>query len=206
LSDTGHGMDAETRGRVFEPFFTTKKDGGTGLGLSVVYGIVQTHGGFIDVESECGRGTTVTIFLPISAQANLSPESQSNGRKEVFSLGQTIFVVEDEPHMLELVRLSARKRGFRVFTSADGEQAVELYRKHWKEIDAVVLDWGLPRLDGVAVFHKLKEINPAVTVIGVSGYIDFEVKERMLRAGVRDFLQKPCTPNEILEKVLSSVQ
>jgi DNA-binding response OmpR family regulator len=146
----------------------------------------------------------VKIFLPIPSQANLFLDSQPNGRKEIFSVGQTVLIVEDEPHMLELVRLSAEKRGFRVFTSADGEQAVELYQKHWKEIDVVVLDWGLPRLDGVAVFHKLKEINPAVTVIGISGYLDFDLKDRMLREGVRDFLQKPCTPNEILEKVLSS--
>jgi PAS domain S-box-containing protein len=206
VSDTGLGMDAETRRRVFEPFFTTKKDGGTGLGLSVVYGIVQSHEGFIDLESESTRGTAIKIFLPVPSQANLFLESQANGRKEVFTVGQTILIVEDEPHMLELVRLSAEKRGFRAFTATDGEQAVELYQKHWKEIDAVVLDWGLPRLDGSAVYRKLKEINLKVTVIGVSGYLDFDLKDKMLREGVRDFLQKPCTPNEILEKVLSSAQ
>ena len=204
VSDTGQGMDAQTRQRVFEPFFTTKKDGGTGLGLSVVYGIVQTHGGFVDIESERGAGTILKIFLPIVSQADVFLESQPNGRKQVYSVGQTILIVEDEPHMRELVRLSAEKRGFRVFTSADGEQAVDLYQKHWKKIDVVVLDWGLPRLDGSAVYCKLKEINPAVTVIGVSGYLDVDLKDRMLREGVRDFLQKPCTPNEILEKVLSS--
>jgi PAS domain S-box-containing protein len=206
LGDTGGGMDVETRRRVFEPFFTTKKDGGTGLGLSVVYGIVQTHGGFIDLESENTGGTVVKIFLPIPSQAQLTLETQPDGRKEVFSVGQTILVVEDEPHMLDLIRLSAEKRGFRVFSAADGEQAVKLYEKRWQEIDAVVLDWGLPRLDGSAVYRKIKEINPRVTVIGVSGYLDFDLKERMLREGVRDFLQKPCTPNEILEKVLSSAQ
>jgi signal transduction histidine kinase/ActR/RegA family two-component response regulator len=204
VSDTGLGMDGEIRRRVFEPFFTTKKEGGTGLGLSVVYGIVQDHGGFIDLESAREEGTTVMIFLPIPSQADLSLQSQPNGRKEVFSIGHTILIAEDEVHMLELLRLSAEKRGFRVFTAHDGEQAVETYQKHWKEIDVVVLDWGLPRLDGVAVFHKLKEINPAVTVIGISGYLDFDLKDRMLREGVRDFLQKPCTPNEILEKVMSS--
>ncbi|HSF58204.1 MAG TPA: PAS domain-containing protein [Candidatus Binatia bacterium] len=203
LSDTGHGMDAVTQRRVFEPFFTTKKDAGTGLGLSVVYGIVQSHGGLIDLESESGSGTTIKIFLPIPRQANFFLESQPNDRKQVLSVGQTILVVEDEPHMLELVRLSAEKRGFRVFTARDGEEAVELYQKHWKEIDVVVLDWGLPRLDGRAVFRELKEINPKVTVIGVSGYLDFNLRDQMLKEGVRDFLQKPCTPNEILEKVLS---
>ena len=203
VSDTGVGIDEKIRQRAFEPFFTTKKDGGTGLGLSVVYGIVQTHGGFIDLENRSTGGTAVKIFLPIPLQANLALEYQPNGRKEIFSGDQTILVVEDEPHMLELVRLSAEKRGFRVFIAQNGEQAVELHQGHWKEIDAVVLDWGLPGLDGSAVFRKLKEINPKVTVIGVSGYLDFDLKDRMLREGVRDFLQKPCTPNEILEKVLS---
>jgi PAS domain S-box-containing protein len=206
VSDTGLGMDDKIRQRVFEPFFTTKKEGGTGLGLSVVYGIVQTHGGFIDLESQREEGTTVMIFLPIPSQAHLFLESQPNGRKEVFSIGQTILMVEDEAHMLELLRLSAEKRGFRVFTAHDGEQALEVYQKHWKEIDVVVLDWGLPRLDGGTVFRKLKEINLKVTVIGISGYLDFGLKDSMLREGVRDFLQKPCTPAEILGKVLSSCQ
>jgi PAS domain S-box-containing protein len=206
VSDNGLGMDDQTRERAFEPFFTTKKDGGTGLGLSVVYGIVQTHRGFIDLERSKDGGTTVKIFLPIPAQADLSLESQKNGRQEVFSIGETILIVDDEARLLELVRLSAEKRGFRVLTAHDGEHAVEVYQEHSKEIDVVVLDWGLPRLDGSAVFRKLKEINPKVTVIGISGYLDFDLRDRMLKEGVRDFLQKPCTPNEILEKVLFSCQ
>jgi CheY-like chemotaxis protein len=204
VSDNGLGMDDQTRERAFEPFFTTKKDSGTGLGLSVVYGIVQTHRGFIDLERSKDGGTTVKIFLPIPAQADLSPKSQKNGRQEVFSIGETILIVDDEARLLELVRLSAEKRGFRVLTAHDGEQAVEVYQAHSKEIDVVVLDWGLPRLDGGAVFRKLKEINPKVTVIGISGYLDFDLRDRMLKEGVRDFLQKPCTPNEILEKVLQA--
>jgi PAS domain S-box-containing protein len=206
VSDNGLGMDDQTRERAFEPFFTTKKDGGTGLGLSVVYGIVQTHRGFIDLERSKDGGTTVKIFLPIPAQADLSLESQKNGRQEVFSIGETILIVDDEARLLELVRLSAEKRGFRVLTAHDGEQAVDVYQAHAKEIDVVVLDWGLPRLDGGGVFRKLKEINPKVTVIGISGYLDFDLRDRMLKEGVRDFLQKPCTPNEILEKVLLSCQ
>ncbi|MGB7949121.1 MAG: PAS domain-containing protein [Candidatus Binatia bacterium] len=203
VSDTGVGMDTETRRRVFEPFFTTKKAGGTGLGLSVVYGIVQAHGGLIDLESQNTRGTTFKIFLPVASTETILLEYQPNGRTEGSPVGQTILIVEDEPHMLDLVRLSAEKRGFRVFTASDGEQAVELYQQHWREIDAVVLDWGLPRLDGSAVYRKLKEINQKVDVIGISGYLDFELRDKMLKEGVRDFLQKPCTPNEILAKVLS---
>jgi CheY-like chemotaxis protein len=203
VSDTGIGMDAETRQRVFEPFFTTKKDGGTGLGLSVVYGIVQAHRGFIDVESESARGTTFKIFLPLASQKVFHLGYQPNGRNEAVPAGKSLLIVEDEPHMLDLLRLSAERQSFRVFTAIDGERAVAVYEKNWKEIDLVVLDWGLPRLDGSAVFRKLKEINPHVTVIGISGYLGFELKDRMLKEGVREFLQKPCTPNEILAKAVS---
>jgi PAS domain S-box-containing protein len=206
VSDNGFGMDDQTRERAFEPFFTTKKDGGTGLGLAVVYGIVQTHRGFINLARSKEGGTSVQIFLPVPAKANLSLESQANGHEEVSSIGGTILLVDDEALLLELVRLSAEKRGFRVFTAHDGEEAVEVYQKHAKEIDVVVLDWGLPRLDGRAVFRKLKEMNPKVKVIGISGYLEFDLRDRMLKEGVRDFLQKPCTPNEILEKVLLSSQ
>jgi PAS domain S-box-containing protein len=207
ISDTGTGMDDETRQRVFEPFFTTKREqGGTGLGLSVAYGIVQAHGGFIGVESETERGTRFTLFLPIPAQTTLPVEPRKDGLKERFSTGETLLVVEDETHLLELVRLTAEKRGFRVFAAKDGVEAIEVYQKHWKEIDTVLLDWGLPRLGGSAVFRKLKEMNPRVKVIGVSGYLDFDLRDNMLREGVQDFLQKPCTANEILAKVLSYSQ
>ena len=207
VSDTGVGMDDETRERVFEPFFTTKKaTGGTGLGLSVVYGIVQAHGGLIGVESETQRGTIFALFLPIPSQTPLRLDPMRDGIEERFSTGQTLLIVEDETHLLELVRLTAEKRGFRVFAAKDGEEAIEVYQKHWNEIDTVLLDWGLPRLGGTSVFRKLKELNPRVKVIGVSGYLDFDLRDSMLREGVQDFLQKPCTANEILAKVLSSPQ
>jgi nitrogen-specific signal transduction histidine kinase/CheY-like chemotaxis protein len=207
ISDTGTGMDDEIRQRVFEPFFTTKREqGGTGLGLSVVYGIVQAHGGFIGVESETEQGTRFTLFLPIAAQTTLPVEPRRHGQEERLSTGETLLVVEDETHLLELVRLTAEKRGFRVFAAKDGVEAIEVYQEHWREIDTVLLDWGLPRLGGSAVFRKLKEMNPRVKVIGVSGYLESNLRDNMLREGVQDFLQKPCTANEILAKVLSYSQ
>jgi PAS domain S-box-containing protein len=207
VSDTGAGMDDDIRQRVFEPFFTTKSEkGGTGLGLSVVYGIVQAHHGFIDVESATGRGTTFKLFLPIYSQTAALLEPESEARKDIPSTGATVLIVEDETHLRELIKSSAQKRGFRVLTAKDGEEALHVYQNHWQQIDSVLLDWGLPRLGGTAVFRKLKEMNPQVQVIGVSGYVDFELRESMLKEGVRDFLQKPCTPDEILRKVLSSCQ
>jgi two-component system, cell cycle sensor histidine kinase and response regulator CckA len=158
------------------------------------------------VESQAKHGTSFKLFLPIYSQTVAPLEPESKGRKEVLSTGTTVLIVEDETHLRELIRLSAQKRGFRVLTAKDGEEALDVYQNHWQQIDSVLLDWGLPRLGGSAVFRKLKEMNPAVQVIGVSGYVDFELRESMLKEGVRDFLQKPCTPDEILGKVLSSCQ
>ena len=207
VSDTGAGMNDDIRQRVFEPFFTTKSEkGGTGLGLSVVYGIVQAHQGFIDVESATEHGTTFKVFLPIYSQAIAPLEPEAEARKEILSTRATVLIVEDETNLRELIKLSAQKRGLRVLTAKDGEEAVDVYQNHWQQIDSVLLDWGLPRLGGSAVFRKLKEMNPQVQVIGVSGYVDFELRETMLKEGVLDFLQKPCTPDEILRKMLSTCQ
>jgi two-component system, cell cycle sensor histidine kinase and response regulator CckA len=207
VSDTGTGMDDEIRQRVFEPFFTTKKEeGGTGLGLSVVYGIAQAHRGFIDTESERNRGTIFKLYLPIPSQTAQALEINASDGKAALSNGETLLIVEDEPHLLELVRISAEKRGFRVLTARDGEEALKIYHERWREIDVVLLDWGLPRLGGRAVFRKLNEINPQVKVIGISGYLNSDLKNSLLAEGVQDFLEKPCAPNKILEKVLSSCQ
>jgi two-component system cell cycle sensor histidine kinase/response regulator CckA len=207
VSDTGTGMDDETRQRAFEPFFTTKSAaGGTGLGLSVVYGIVQAHRGFIDIESERNRGTLFKLYFPIPSQAAKALGTQPSDGKAALSNGETLLIVEDEPQLLELVRISAEKRDFRVLTARDGEEALQLYHDHWRDIDVVLLDWGLPRLGGSAVFRKLKELNPQVKVIGLSGYLNSDLKNSLLTEGVQDFIEKPCAPNEILEKVLASCQ
>ncbi|HEY2989345.1 MAG TPA: ATP-binding protein [Candidatus Binatia bacterium] len=203
ISDTGAGMDESTRRRIFEPFFTTKQaSGGSGLGLSVVFGIVQAHGGLIDVESEAGRGTTFRLYFPAPSQPVAALELKEESPKRVVGSGETILVVDDEPYLLELIKSSAEKRGFQMLTAGDGLEALQVYRMHLGEIDVVVLDWGLPGLGGAAVFRGLKELNPQVNVVGVTGYLDPEVKSAMLQEGVRGFLQKPCGPDDILEKVL----
>jgi len=202
VSDTGTGMDEETRRRIFEPFFTTKQaKGGTGLGLSVVYGIVREHGGLIDVVTENGGGATFKLYLPLLPEAMMSLENEAGTSERVLGAGKMILIVEDEVHFLSLLKSTAEKKGIRVVTAADGKEAIEVYENHRGEVDLVLLDWGLPGFDGSAVFRKLKELNPQVKVIGITGYIEPGVKDRMLKEGVQEFLQKPCLPSEIFERV-----
>jgi two-component system, cell cycle sensor histidine kinase and response regulator CckA len=194
-------MDEATLRRVFEPFFTTKEaTGGTGLGLSVVYGIVQAHGGSIEVESAPGRGTTVALFFPLPSRAAVDFELKRDEPAKIAGGGATLLVVDDEAYLVALLKTAAELRGFRVLTASDGVEAVEVYERNQKGIDVVVLDCGLPKLGGPAVFAKLKELNPEVVVIGVTGYLDPNIKSAMLQQGLREFLHKPCTPDEILAK------
>ncbi|HTM10059.1 MAG TPA: ATP-binding protein [Verrucomicrobiae bacterium] len=202
IADQGVGMDDHTKRRVFEPFFTTKQPtGGTGLGLSVVYGIVKAHGGTAEVESEPGRGTTLKLFFPVPARLPALPAARTAPPRAVRGRGETILVVDDEPHLRELICAGAERRGFRALAARDGDEAVEVYRVHRDAIAVVVLDWGLPGLDGAAVLARLKEMNPDVDVIGISGYLELDMKERMVALGVREFLHKPCAPEEIFEKI-----
>ncbi len=202
ISDTGIGMDAAKRSRIFEPFFTTKQaGGGTGLGLAVVYGIVQAHGGVIDVVSAPGGGTTFKLYLPIPARP---PEEASRPEAQEPMAGSgTLLVIDDEPLLARLVKEAAEKRGFRVLTAGDGLEAVAMFEKHAAEIEGVVLDCGLPKMSGPEVFRRIKELKSDIVVIGVTGYLDPEVKSRLLQEGVREFLHKPCSPDEILAKLQS---
>jgi PAS domain S-box-containing protein len=200
--DTGTGMNEETRRRIFDPFYTTKEQGkGTGLGLAVVYGVVQSHHGFIDVESELGRGTTFRLYFPIS-----STDEQAGDIPlitESFSIGgtETILVVEDEEALIEMVRLLLESKGYKVLTAQDGKEAVELYRQHKQEIDIVLTDMGLPGMTGADEFKMLKEIAPNVKVIFASGFFEPVIKSDLYIAGAKGFIQKPYSPDEILRQI-----
>jgi signal transduction histidine kinase/ActR/RegA family two-component response regulator len=202
ISDDGLGMDDNTRRRLFEPFFTTKQPtGGTGLGLSVVYGIVQAHGGTIEVESEPGQGATLNLFFPVPVTMAAPQPARDAATRAARGHGETILVVDDEPHLRELISSGAERRGFKAIAAADGPEALEIFRAKRDAIAVVVLDWGLPGLDGTAVFNALKEIKPDVDVIGISGYLEPEMQERVLKLGVREFLHKPCAPEEIFDRI-----
>jgi PAS domain S-box-containing protein len=208
VSDTGTGMDESIRKRIFEPFFTTKDVGkGTGLGLSVVYGIVQNHGGFIDVESKPGTGTCFRLYLParLSGLSHEQPIVDLDTETTATSNGvATVLVVEDEQNMLNVLERILLQHGYKVLKATDGEKALEIYRCHYQAIDVVLLDIGLPKISGHDVLLEIKNENPDVKIIVASGYLEPELKAQVDLAGVNHFLHKPYMLDEVV-KVVQSV-
>ncbi len=206
VTDSGHGMDELTRSRIFEPFFTTKEKGkGTGLGLAVVYGIMKTHRGFIDVKSQSGVGTTFSCFMPVSWGRAPSIEKIVETNEEYVMGKETILLVEDEDVLLESLSVLLEGNGYHVLTARDGEEAVDVYRDNHGEIALVVTDIGLPKLSGWDAFLQMKRINPHVKAIVSSGYLDPKIKEEKSNQGVSDYILKPYQPVEILKRVRGAI-
>lgn len=202
VGDTGVGMDETVRSRLFEPFFTTKgRERGTGLGLAVAYGIVKSHRGFIEAESELGQGTTFRIYLPVDSLEREPPAAAAEPKDTARGAG-TILLVEDEPLLLEVMRSLLEHKGYQVLEATDGLEAVEMYQRHHPQIDLVIADLGLPKLGGWEAFLKMKAINGSVRALFASGYLDPDLRNNILRhEGPLDFIQKPYVPNEIFRKV-----
>jgi two-component system, cell cycle sensor histidine kinase and response regulator CckA len=202
VSDTGQGMDQVTKRRIFEPFFTTKEKGkGTGLGLATVYGIVESHGGFIDVDSEEGMGSTFHVYFPTQLAIPEIAPTGALSMDDVPGGTETILLVEDEEMLREMLKAILSAKGYQVLTAGDGIEAVELYALHRETIHLVVADVGLPRLAGSEVFLRLKQTNPGVRVILASGFLEPAMKAEMFKAGAKDFIQKPYQPNDFLKSI-----
>ena len=202
ISDTGEGMDEATYLRVFDPFFTTKEKGkGTGLGLSVVYGVMQSHHGFVDVESSVGHGTTFLLFFPVPPPAAKSVEQLQPEKVRQVGGHETILLVEDEYLLLKRLRKLLKSNGYQIYTATDGKEAMKMFTRHHNKIAAVLSDIGLPKMNGIDVFKKLKEMDPHVKVILASGYFEPDIKLDLQQAGAKGFIQKPYTNNEVLWKL-----
>ena len=188
-----------------EPFYTTKERGkGTGLGLSVVYGVVNNHRGFVQVDSEPGRGTTFSIYLPLGSAAEpVSADGRRAGPE--YDPARTVMLVEDEEMLRELGVMLLEGDGYRVLAAKDGIEAVEMNEAHADEIGLVVCDLGLPRLGGRDVFLRMKEIKPSVRTIVASGYLEPSLRTEILRAGVIDTVQKPYDFRELIERIRSII-
>ncbi|MGW8187351.1 MAG: response regulator, partial [Desulfobacterales bacterium] len=199
VTDSGTGMDPETQKRIFDPFFTTKEIGrGTGLGLASVYGIIKSHGGYIDVVSEEGKGTTFCIYLRVSA--NSLSEAEEN-HSDVKKGKGTVLLVDDEEMVIDVGAEMIKKMGYEVIYTRKGDEALSLYDTHKNSIDLVVLDLIMPGMGGGDTFDGLKKIDPDVKVLLSSGYcIDGQARE-ILNRGCHGFIQKPYNMEALSQKI-----
>ncbi|MBZ5639540.1 MAG: response regulator [Acidobacteriia bacterium] len=198
VQDNGTGMTRDVQARAFDPFFTTKDQGkGTGLGLSMVYGIVKQSGGAVWLDSTPDSGTVVWIYLPrVAAPVETARTAES---RSIEPVDATVLVVEDEPVVRELARQVLTNAGYRVLQATDGEQAIEVSRRHAGTIDLLVTDVVMPRLGGRELVRRLLAERPDVRVIFMSGYPDDAQGLGELAGPVGDFLQKPFAPSRLVE-------
>jgi len=199
VTDSGCGMDELTRDRIFDPFFTTKGMGnGKGLGLASVYGIIKSHGGYIEVESEKGRGSTFNIFLPASRKK--IPEAQVSGGEAATQSG-AILMAEDEDLVLEVGVRFLNKLGYTALVARNGYEAVEVYKEKRDAISLVIMDMIMPHMGGGQAYDKIKKVNPDVKVLLSSGYsIDGQAQE-ILDRGCDGFIQKPFSMEQLADKI-----
>jgi hypothetical protein len=196
VSDTGVGIPREVLDRIFEPFFTTKEQGkGTGLGLSTVIGIVKSHGGFVNVYSEVGSGTSFKIYLPAVQEMEAQPAQEV---EILAGQGELILVVDDEPSIQEITKASLETYNYKILTANDGIEAIAMYAQHKHEISAVLIDMMLPALDGLTAMRTLQKINPQVKIIASSGLMSSSKLAAVMGSGAKTFLSKPYTLKELL--------
>ncbi len=202
VADSGTGMTPEVRNRIFEPFFTTKAaHQGTGLGLAVVYGIVTSHHGFIEVDSVLGAGSTFHIFLPLAVDATVAVPTASNND---FPGGtESILVVDDEGPLRTLLSTAFTRRGYRVTTAATGLEAIEDIGDPGRQLDAVLLDLNMPGTNGVQVLKIIRAGRPNLPVLVISGHIAPEVRSEFELLNQRDFVQKPYRLDEVGRRLRS---
>lgn len=199
VRDNGAGMKPEVRERIFEPFFTTKAKGrGTGLGLSMVYGIVRNHGGYVDVSTEMNKGTEFRIFLP-AARDNGEAKSAASADLPR-GQGERVLVVEDEPMLRELLVDVLTGNGYAALTAANGKEALEVYRRERDSIRLVILDMIMPEMDGAAAFRALRDVDPSLRILISSGFSQDRSVQRLLSEGA-GFIGKPYQTEELLKVV-----
>ncbi|HWO02525.1 MAG TPA: PAS domain S-box protein [Blastocatellia bacterium] len=198
VTDTGTGIPAEILNRVFEPFFTTKEHGkGTGLGLSTVLGIVKSHGGFINVYSEIGRGSQFRLYFP-AAESPLTAQARDERVDVSRGHGELVLVVDDEAAIREITRSTLETFGYSALTASDGTEAIALYAQNKDAIDVVLTDMMMPYLDGTATIRALQRINPRVKIIASTGLTDDGKSAEAAELGVKSFLSKPYTAEELM--------
>jgi len=206
VTDTGHGMDAKTLERVFEPFFTTKPVGkGTGLGLAVVHGIVQSHGGVITVESEVGRGTTFHLYFP--GQIKQAPTAESTECQIPKGHGEKILLLDDEPALTTTMKGLLQRLNYQVSTSNSAREVLRWYQRDASQFDLVITDLTMPEMTGIELARQLRELRPHLPVILASGFSADLNRDTLRASGIYDLLEKPISMNalaEVIQRALTS--
>jgi two-component system cell cycle sensor histidine kinase/response regulator CckA len=203
VTDTGTGMPAHVRERIFEPFFTTKGvNKGTGLGLAVVYGIVASHEGCIDVESEVGQGTTFRVCLPF-ADAHVAAAPTSTKPGEFPGGTESVLVVDDEAPLRQLLETSLSRKGYTVTTAVDGLEAIDFLGRGDRKFQVVLLDLNMPGATGVEVLKVLKATQPDAKVLILTGHLTPESRAQFEQLGQHHFVRKPYTLDALGRQIRS---
>ncbi len=201
ISDTGVGMDEETQAHIFEPFFTTKGIGkGTGLGMSTVYGIVKQNGGFIQIDSEKGNGTTFEIYLPV-VEGSAESKTKKMPSHKVSSGSESVLVVEDDHSLRELVCNVLRRYGYQVLNAPNGEEALKVIAENERPIHLLVTDVIMPGMGGRALAECLQSQQPDIKVLFMSGYMDQTLSHHDILSAELNFIEKPFSPQKLARKV-----
>lgn len=199
VADTGIGITHEVLDRIFEPFFTTKELGkGTGLGLSTVLGIVKSHGGFINVYSEIGKGSKFEVYLPAQETAETPEEKEL---ELPHGSGELVLIIDDEPSIREITKTSLEAYNYKAITASDGIEAIALYAEYRDKISIVLTDMLMPSMDGITTIRTLHKINPNVKIIVISGLATSDKMNAAYDLGIKAFLSKPYTAKQLLETI-----
>jgi PAS domain S-box-containing protein len=202
IADSGHGIPTEIQHRIFDPFFTTKPVGkGTGLGLSTVLGIMKGHGGFIDLESALGSGSTFLVYFPAIPDGVAASSPPPAPRPAPVSTGETILVVDDERNVRDSIRIILESEHYTVITATDGEAGLAQYLKHRTRLSLVITDLMMPKMDGLTLIRTLRAITPLVKVVVTSGLTELTERRELADLGVPDILMKPYAGPALLALV-----
>jgi CheY-like chemotaxis protein len=199
VADTGSGIPQDLVHKIFEPFFTTKEIGkGTGLGLSTAVGIIRSHGGFISVYSEPGKGSNFKVYLP-AAELSHDRDIKSPAEPELpGGQGETILVVDDEAAIREIIKVTLENHGYHVVIATDGAEAVGIFASNPNKFKAVIVDVMMPYMDGPAMIRAAQRLDPTVRFVTISGLMDQSRTAQLSELGEVAFLAKPFTTEQIL--------
>jgi CheY-like chemotaxis protein len=208
ISDNGFGINEKNMQKIFDPFFTTKKGTkGSGLGLSMVYGVLKNHNGALDVKSIDGQGTTFELYFPINKEkkktikTNVPKDSASTDIINKLKGKGTILIVDDEKVHIDLLETVLSDSGYETISASDGIEAIEKFLDNKDNIDLIILDMSMPRMSGEKTFEQLRKISPTIKVLVDSGYSLDEKIRTILKHDRTDFIQKPFKPRLLLLKI-----